>query len=65
MFKTKAAAAKYVGGLSRPRNLVIRMSAQQMDAEPPKGFEHTSTVHKNGAAPVSYTHLTLPTKRIV
>jgi Gene product 88 len=35
---------------SRPRNLVIRMSAQQMDAEPPKGFEHTSTVHKNGAA---------------
>ena len=34
---------------ARPRNLVIRMSAQMIDQEPPKGFEHTSTVHKNGA----------------
>ena len=34
----------------RPRNLVIRMSTQMMDEEPPKGFEHTSSVHKNSAA---------------
>ena len=35
---------------TRPKNLIIRLSAQMIDAAPPAGFEHTSTVHKTGEA---------------
>jgi len=35
---------------SKPVNLVIRLSAQMIDAEPPRGFDNTSTVHKRSKA---------------
>ena len=35
---------------SKPANLVIRLSAQMIDAEPAAGFAHTSTVHRQGKA---------------
>ena len=33
--------------------------------EHPSIFHHAAEAHRNGVTPVSYTHLTLPTKRIV
>ena len=41
---------KFLMKNSRPRNLVIRLSAQMIDQPPATGFEHTSTVHKQGQA---------------
>lgn len=32
-----------------PRNLVVRLSAAMVDASPPEGASHTSTVHRHGA----------------
>lgn len=31
-----------------PKNLIVRVSAPMVDGPPPKGFKHTSTVHKDG-----------------
>ena len=30
-----------------PKNLIVRVSAPMVDGPPPKGFRHTSTVHKD------------------
>jgi hypothetical protein len=45
-----AIVREFLRSQRRPSNMVIRMSAQMIDADPPKGFEHTSTVHKAGEA---------------
>jgi len=34
-------------GEELPDNLIIRLSASMIDGKPPKGWEHTSTVHKS------------------
>ena len=38
---------KYLKNNKFPKNLIVRVSAPMTDGPPPKGFKHTSTVHKN------------------
>ena len=38
---------EYLKNNKFPKNLIVRVSAPMVDGPPPKGFKHTSTVHKN------------------
>ena len=38
---------KYLKSNKFPKNLIVRVSSPMVDGPPPKGFKHTSTVHKN------------------
>ena len=38
---------KYLKNNKFPKNLIVRVSSPMVDGPPPKGFKHTSTVHKN------------------
>jgi len=37
----------YLKNNTFPKNLVVRVSAPMIDGQPPKGFQNTSTVHKD------------------
>jgi len=39
---------EYLKNNKFPKNLIVRVSAPMVDGPPPKGFKHTSTVHKDG-----------------
>ena len=58
---TNQGAADYVNGLG----LSGKPVDAQYFADAAQSVEEKSIVSKTGGAPVSYTHLTLPTKRIV
>ena len=56
--------------LQDPKNQVsvdyIQDEASQIDFDyPVEFFDHTEILWRDKGVPVSYTHLTLPTKRIV
>jgi len=38
---------QYLKNNTFPKNLVVRVSAPMIDGQPPKGFQNTSTVHKD------------------
>lgn len=38
---------EYLKNNKFPKNLIVRVSAPMVDGPPPKGFRHTSTVHKD------------------
>ena len=38
---------EYLKSNKFPKNLIVRVSSPMVDGPPPKGFKHTSTVHKN------------------
>jgi len=38
---------EYLKNNKFPKNLIVRVSAPMVDGPPPKGFKHTSTVHKD------------------